>query len=236
MARTLNSDGTPKGKKMGRPSSYKPEYVQQAKTILAQTGCTTEALATILNTSIGSIKRWMVKHKDFRTAVKEGRWSYDTKHVVKSLRKRATGYEYDEVHEEAIILKVDGIETCYVEKKTKIRTGETENGKPIFKSATLLVEGIKRKIVHKQIAPSDVACMFWLCNRDSEAWKNVQRTIVEGRHKHEHTKKDSDYDGMSKKDLHKMRELAHKGLAKKLEEEPEKDALDYIPQEAGVEN
>jgi len=178
----------PKSKK-GRPSSYKPEYAEQAYKIIAETGVTNAGLARIMGISLSSIEKWGKEHEDFKRAIKNGWYDHTTKHVEKSLKDKALGYWYDEVTTEAIILKVNGIEKSYVENREKCFVTDEKTGKktPIF--TTTLVEGVKRKVIHKFIPPSEVALFFWLQNRHPDEWKNVQRSIVETTSKHELTVK-----------------------------------------------
>ena len=55
------------------------------------------------------------------------------------------------------------------------------------------VKGTTRKITKKQIAPDTTACIFWLKNRQSALWRDVNRHEVTGkdgrpiRHKHAHS-------------------------------------------------
>jgi len=188
MRTKTSNNKTPTKKKNGRPSLYKPEYINQAYRIVSETGITNGSLARAMGISLGSIERWCREHEEFRRAIKRGWYDHTTKHVEKSLKDKALGYWYDEVTTEAIILKVNGIEKSYVENKEKIWITD-KKGKKSQVLSTTLVEGVKRRVTHKHMAPSELALFFWLQNRHPDEWKNVQRSIVETTSKHELTVK-----------------------------------------------
>ena len=162
----------------GRPSIYNPEFAKQAYKIVSETGCTNLQLANILEISLSALESYTRKEPDFKKAIKNGWYDHTTAHVEKALKDRALGYEYKEVHEEAIILVVDGIEKSFVENK-EIVLQDGKDGKQNKQTKTTLVEGIKRRTTTKFIPPSELALFFWLQNRHPEEWKNVQRQIVE---------------------------------------------------------
>lgn len=77
-------------KKLGRPSSFKPEYVDQVYK-LALMGYTDEDFANFFEVDVNTIDRWKIKYEAFRGALKEGREIADTR-VTESLYRRAIGY------------------------------------------------------------------------------------------------------------------------------------------------
>ncbi len=79
----------------GRPSSYKPEYAEQAAQ-LCKLGATDEELGTFFKVSTRTIYRWKALHEAFCQAIKVGGESADTR-VERSLYARAVGYTYDAV-------------------------------------------------------------------------------------------------------------------------------------------
>jgi hypothetical protein len=83
----------PKGK--GRPSSYKPEFAEQARK-LCELGATDIELADFFNVSDRSIYRWSNEHDDFCQALKAGKEAADER-VVRALYHKATGYTHDAV-------------------------------------------------------------------------------------------------------------------------------------------
>ena len=76
-------------------------------------------------------------------------------------------------------------------KAAKDQEGEKKKAAaPKLTAATVLVEGEKVTVTHKKRLPESTAIFFWLQNRKSKLWKNVQRQIVETtsttNHKHDH--------------------------------------------------
>lgn len=78
---------------MGRPSSFKPEYVDQARK-LCKLGATDVELADFFGVSVTTIKNWQSEHDEFLSALKAGKEQADDR-VERSLYHRATGYTYD---------------------------------------------------------------------------------------------------------------------------------------------
>lgn len=81
--------------KAGRPSSYKPEYVEQA-TKLCALGATDVDLADFFGVSITTIGNWKTSHEEFLAALKGGKEPADER-VERSLYQRANGYTHDAV-------------------------------------------------------------------------------------------------------------------------------------------
>ena len=79
----------------GRPSSYKPEYVEKAKK-LCELGATDEDLADFFEVSIRTIANWKAEHEEFLQALKGGKDTADDR-VERSLYQRAIGYTHDAV-------------------------------------------------------------------------------------------------------------------------------------------
>lgn len=86
----------------GRPTKYKPEYVQQAQK-LVQLGATDADLADFFDVAISSISLWKVKYQEFSEALKLGKESAD-KRVEEALYNRAMGYS----HEDTDIRVIEG--------------------------------------------------------------------------------------------------------------------------------
>lgn len=103
--------------------------------------------------SSNTLYKWMEKDSKFKNDVEiAGLKQVDI--VVSSLIKKATGYDFKEVTEEVVELK----------------------GK-LPKGAIIYIPAKKTKIVIRHF-PADVAAqVFYLCNRDKDEWKNVQKII-----------------------------------------------------------
>jgi transposase-like protein len=79
--------------RLGRPSSYKPEYVNMAKQA-AKLGATDADLARIFGVSDATIDNWKAQHPDFLGSLKAGKEEADAR-VERSLYSRAVGYSFN---------------------------------------------------------------------------------------------------------------------------------------------
>lgn len=79
----------------GRPSSFKPEFIELARKH-CQLGATDREVADLLGVDEATIYRWQHKHPEFCEALKVGKEVADTR-VEKSLYRRAIGYTHDAV-------------------------------------------------------------------------------------------------------------------------------------------
>lgn len=77
----------------GRPSKFKPEYVEQARK-LAQLGATDREIADFFKVAESTLNLWKGEHDAFSEALKVGKASADDR-VEQSLYRRALGYEHD---------------------------------------------------------------------------------------------------------------------------------------------
>jgi len=87
---------TKKTNKAGRPTAYKPEYVEQAKK-LCLLGADDKALADFFGVSEKTINTWKNKYPEFFQSLKEGKTQKDSA-VEKSLLERALGYTCPDTH------------------------------------------------------------------------------------------------------------------------------------------
>jgi len=80
----------------GRPSTFKPEYIEQVER-LAMLGFTNKELAEYfgLASDDSALDTWTKRHPEFASALKRGRVEADCK-VAAALFKRATGFNYTE--------------------------------------------------------------------------------------------------------------------------------------------
>lgn len=79
----------------GRPSSYQPEYAEQAFR-LALLGLTDVEMAKYFGIVEKTFYNWQNEHPEFLQAIKEGKEEADAK-VADSLYKRAMGYSHPAV-------------------------------------------------------------------------------------------------------------------------------------------
>lgn len=80
----------------GRPSAYKPEFVEQAYHYCLL-GATDAQLAEFFQLKEQTINNWKKKYPEFAEALQCGKMIADAQ-VARSLFKRATGYSHPETH------------------------------------------------------------------------------------------------------------------------------------------
>lgn len=82
-------------RRKGRPSKYKPEFVDQARK-LSQFGATDDEMAQFFGVAISTLYLWKVDHADFSEAIKDAKATADER-VKNSLYHKAIGYTFDAV-------------------------------------------------------------------------------------------------------------------------------------------
>ncbi|WP_313609231.1 helix-turn-helix domain-containing protein [Rhizobium sp.] len=80
---------------MARPTSYKPEYAEQAEKLCAL-GATDNDLAEFFKVSIRTLQNWKLDHEEFLHSLKVGKDIPD-QNVERSLYQRAIGYSHPDV-------------------------------------------------------------------------------------------------------------------------------------------
>lgn len=83
-----------KPKKNGRPTKFKPEYLDQAYK-LCLLGATDEEMADFFGVSKVTINAWKKRTKGFLDSINDGKMAANA-NVAESLYKRACGYEHPE--------------------------------------------------------------------------------------------------------------------------------------------
>lgn len=79
------------GAPFGRPTSYKPEYVEQAAK-LCDMGATDAEIASFFNVCNATLYNWMKTHTDFLEAIQVSKEAHDNR-VERSLYQKAIGYD-----------------------------------------------------------------------------------------------------------------------------------------------
>jgi hypothetical protein len=106
----------------GRPTSFKPEYVQQAEKLSAL-GLTDAEMADVFGVAVRTLHRWKTDSEEFCHALKSGK-SHADERVVRSLYQKATGYDY--IEQQAIKIKVaqyeERVEVVDVERHAPAET------------------------------------------------------------------------------------------------------------------
>ena len=80
---------------VGRPSSFRPEFAEQALK-LCQLGATDRELADFFQVTERTINTWKTEHAEFLQSLKLGKEAADER-VTTSLYRRALGYSHDAV-------------------------------------------------------------------------------------------------------------------------------------------
>jgi hypothetical protein len=99
----------------GRPTSYKPEFAEQAAKLCAL-GATDMELADFFEVDVRSVYRWKHDQDEFCQALKAGKDVADER-VERSLYQRAIGYEQDEVK---IFMPSGAAEPVYAPFRAKV--------------------------------------------------------------------------------------------------------------------
>jgi hypothetical protein len=90
----------------GRPSSYKPEFCEQAAK-LCRLGATDRELADFFDVAESTLNLWKLSHPEFSESLKLAKAESDSR-VEQSLYRRALGYSHDAV--KIVGTPKDGIE------------------------------------------------------------------------------------------------------------------------------
>jgi hypothetical protein len=85
----------PRAKKLGRPSTFKPEYVEQARKLCAL-GHTDQEIAQFFDVSLRTFAYWKARNPELLHSLKAGKAEADAR-VARSLYQRGVGYSYDAV-------------------------------------------------------------------------------------------------------------------------------------------
>ncbi len=95
----------------GRPTAFRPEYVQQVRQ-LCLLGATNNDLAAFFKVSTQTVDAWTKAHPEFLEALNDGKRSADEK-VAQRLYQRALGYS----HKAVKIMQYEGdpVKVDYVE-------------------------------------------------------------------------------------------------------------------------
>lgn len=131
----------------GRKGLYK-EWLEADNLIRlegwARNGLTDEMIAHNIGITTTTLYDWKKKYPQFAEAIKRGKEVVDIM-VENALLKSAMGYSYDEV--------------------TQIGMKDKETGEKIL---------VPVKVVTKHVQPNSTSLIFWLKNRNPEAWRDTK--------------------------------------------------------------
>lgn len=106
------TEGNDLGKE-GRPTTYKPEYVEQARKLCSVFGAIDADLAEFFGVSDRTIRRWKNDYPEFHAALDVGKEVAD-KRVEQALYHRAIGYSHEAVRMHVVEGEV--VQTPYIEQ------------------------------------------------------------------------------------------------------------------------
>lgn len=81
---------------MGRHSTYKPEYAQEARYACENHGLTDEGLAQVFGVEPSTLAKWKKDVAEFSEAIRVGKALFDNAQVVQAAIKLITGFPYEE--------------------------------------------------------------------------------------------------------------------------------------------
>lgn len=133
---------------------YSEDLAERAYKLCARLGATQEDLATAFGVRPDTIKWWTREHPKFGEAVRKGVHDHCTDVVVKALVKSATGYG--------------------VVEETRERVAN------VAEDGTVSEEMQLTRTVTKHVPPNPTSIAFYLCNRDRDSWKSMNRVEITG--------------------------------------------------------
>jgi hypothetical protein len=141
----------------GRPTKYDSNFCEIARK-LCLLGHTDKDLAKFFEISVSTLNNWKIDYPEFLESLNAGKVLADSD-VAEGLYKRATGFAYEEVTFEKIMIKEgDG---------TFMKPDDADND-------DIRLEPFKKKVVLKEIAPDPGAALSWLKNRQPKKWRDKQ--------------------------------------------------------------
>lgn len=137
-------------RKVGRPSDFRPEYVEQVERFCAVMGTLDEDVAQFFGVCVATINNWKKEHPEFLASIKRGKADTDHK-VVEKLIDRAVGAKF------------------YQDKEIKLKTVHYENGKKVSEEERFEIVRLEG-----QAPPDTQALALYLHNRRSDLFKQKQ--------------------------------------------------------------
>ncbi|HUU94034.1 MAG TPA: hypothetical protein VM238_22815 [Phycisphaerae bacterium] len=81
---------------MGRPTKYRPEFLEQARFVCESKGFTDEDLAGLFRVSVSTLDLWKQRRPEFSEAIKAAKENFDRQVVERACIALASGYWYQE--------------------------------------------------------------------------------------------------------------------------------------------
>lgn len=143
-------DGELAEPKIGRPTKFKPEFVELARQY-AEAGATDREIAGGLGIAPSTFYVFCNMFPEFSDAVKVGKEPSNDR-VERSLYDRANGYAYIE------------------QQAVKVKDGKDEHG--------ALKERVEIVDVERFIPPDTTSMIFWLKNRRPQQWRDKHEFLL----------------------------------------------------------
>jgi transcriptional regulator with XRE-family HTH domain len=143
----------------------------------AKDGLSMDQLADKINISRRTLYNWQEKHVPILHALRAGKDEADYA-VSNALHKRATGYSYDENTYETVKMgreEYDQILDLEVAIWKANNPKATQDELDRFILSVPETKLIVTKRVTKHVPPDTRAAVFWLANRQPDAWKNESK-------------------------------------------------------------
>ena len=192
MVRTKTNNGfrrtkqtaKPKDKKPGPKSTYKEEIGEKVY-LMSLYGMTESEMYHVLGIRENTWHKWKRDHTHLREHLEKGKLPADLE-VVKSLFKRAVGYEYKDLHWASKRREIYDANGRIVETKTE----------PVA-------------IPYKKLMPPDMkAIQMWLSNRSKGRWTTVTHHKVEHSGEIHHKQQQVDLSDFSTNELKVLKKYA----------------------------
>jgi len=134
---------------VGRPTVFKPEYVEQARK-LCLLGATDKDLADFFEVCEATVNNWKQSSPEFLESIKGGKRVADSE-IASKLYERARGAEWVE------------------SQAFKVKKVRYKDGKRVSEDEEVVMVPVQRAV-----PPDTTACIFWLKNRKSSEWRDKQ--------------------------------------------------------------
>ncbi len=169
LRKQAKAKGWPEAKKKGKPGRrpiYNPDTFPDIAYIACSQGFSDRKLAKLFGVSNETIQEWKRLYPDFSDQLTQGKDEYDAATAETCLLKRLKGFRYTEKTREPVNVLV---------RKSGNQTVREIEAKAEEDLPQLRREMMVTKTVTKMVVPDTSALMFFLCNRQPDRWKHINR-------------------------------------------------------------
>lgn len=143
----------------------------------AKDGLSMDQIAERVGISRRTLYNWQEKHVPILHALRAGKDVADYE-VSNALHKRATGYSYNEDTYETVVMgreEYDEILEIELDIWNEKNPKATQHERDRFILSVPKTKQILSKRIVKSVPPDTRAAVFWLANRQPDAWKNESK-------------------------------------------------------------